>query len=179
MCWDTFSRWPISAKGEVGGQQRQQPQLGRSQRRHSPGPGAAGIELGPQLLDLVARIRSAIWLPYWLVPLGLSAARLVLTLSRAAWIPAWPASGGSSWLSLPTDAFGAVASAQAWDGAAVVPLAAAVVARAAPLVSPPEPRRRRPRGRPWRGAGAWQGGARMMSARAGRVVGPLFATFAA
>jgi hypothetical protein len=38
-------------KGEVGGQQRQQPQLGGGQRRGPHGP-AAAVELGPQLVDL-------------------------------------------------------------------------------------------------------------------------------
>jgi hypothetical protein len=74
------------------------------------------------------------------VALFLSAARLAWTLSRAAWIPALPALGGSSWSSSAPEALRAAASTQAWDAAAVVPLAAvAVVVGAGPLVLSLEP----------------------------------------
>ena len=96
--------------------------VGRSETKLSP--------LIPAMVVLrasTAPSSSVIWLPHWLLALPLSAARLAWTLSRAAWIPALPALGGSSWSSSAPEALRAAASAQAWDAAAVVPLAAVAV----------------------------------------------------
>jgi hypothetical protein len=132
------------------------------------------------LRDSTALSSSVSWLLHWLLALVLSAARLVETFSRAAWIPALPAEGGSISSSSATDALRAAASAQAGDAAAVVPLAAVVVvAAAAPLVSSPEPPQAAARQTMARSRSLAGMGARMLSSRAGRGVGPLLATFAA